>query len=179
KAYTSGLLALVPPASRPRAEEVLTHAGATLTRWLVGRVVAMIFVGVAATIGLYFLHVPLAFGLGVLAGLLAFVEYVGAIASAVAPMLLALASSGVTGAVSVAVLFTGVHIVEGYLLTPALARKAVHFPPAFTLGTQVLFGAIFGVLGLTFATPTCVLIATLVQMLYLEDVLGEPQGPVT
>lgn len=40
------------------------------------------------------------------------------------------------------------------------------------LGAQVLFGAIFGVMGLTFATPTCVVIATFVQMLYIEDVLG-------
>ncbi len=173
EAYRRGLLALVPPARRERAAEVLTVTGNTLTRWLVGRLVAMVFVGVTTTIGLYLLHVPLASGLGVLAGLLAFVEYVGAIASGVPPMLLALASGGLTRALWVILLFTGVHIVEGYVLTPALARKAVHFPSAFTLGAQVLFGAIFGVMGLTFATPTCVVIATLVQMLYIEDVLGE------
>jgi predicted PurR-regulated permease PerM len=173
QAYVRGVLALVPPERRARAAEVLTHTGSTLTRWLIGRVVAMIFVGVTTTIGLHFLHVPLAFGLGVLAGLLAFVEYIGAVASGLPPMLLALASGGITRAVWVVVLFTGVHIIEGYVLTPALARKAVHFPPAFTLGSQVLFGSIFGVIGLTFATPTCVVIATVVQMLYIEDVLGE------
>jgi predicted PurR-regulated permease PerM len=59
-------------------------------------------------------------------------------------------------------------------LTPLLARRAVHFPPAYTLAAQTLFGALFGALGLTFATPTCIVAATVVEMLYVRDVLQKP-----
>ena len=171
-AYTKAALALVPEARKPRAEQVLAETGHRLGRWLLGRAVAMAFVGVATTIGLYLLHVPLAVSLGILAGVLAFVEYVGAVASALPPLLLALSLSP-GKALGVVFLFLGVHLVEGYVLTPLLARRAVHFPPAYTLAAQTLFGALFGALGLTFATPTCVVAATLVELLYVQDVLGK------
>lgn len=172
-AYTRAALALVPEARKNRAEQVLYETGHRLGRWLLGRAVAMAFVGVTTTIGLQLLHVPLAFSLGILAGALAFVEYVGAIASAVPPLLLAFGQSP-TQALGVVLLFTGVHVVEGYVLTPLLARRAAHFPPAYTLAAQALFGALFGPLGLTFATPTCIALATAVELLYVQDVLGKP-----
>jgi predicted PurR-regulated permease PerM len=171
-AYVRTIVRLVPKEKRPRAEEILHDAGHTLARWLVGRAVAMAFVGLASAIGLSLLHVPLALVLGIAAGLLAFVEYAGAIISAIPPMILVL-SAGPLAAVWVAVLFTGIHVVEGYVLTPLLARTAVRFPPALTLAAQTLFGAAFGVLGLTFATPLCVVGATLVKKLYIERSLGD------
>ena len=171
-AYTRAALALVPEARKDRAEQILAETGHRLGRWLLGRAVAMAFVGVTTTIGLWLLHVPLAVSLGILAGVLAFVEYVGAVASAVPPLLLAFGQSP-SLALGVVLLFTGVHLVEGYVLTPLLARKAVHFPPAYTLAAQTLFGALFGPLGLTFATPTCIVAATFVELLYVQDVLGK------
>jgi len=172
KAYTRAALALVPESRKERAQQVLHETGHRLGRWLLGRAVAMAFVGVTTTIGLYLLDVPLAISLGILAGVLAFVEYVGAVASAIPPVLLAFGQSP-GQALGVVLLFTGVHLVEGYVLTPLLARKAVHFPPAYTLAAQTLFGALFGPLGLTFATPTCIVAATLVELLYVQDVLGK------
>ncbi|HEX4515044.1 MAG TPA: AI-2E family transporter, partial [Polyangiaceae bacterium] len=172
KAYTRAALALVPESRTDRAEQVLAETSHRLGRWLLGRAVAMAFVGVTTTIGLYLLNVPLAISLGLLAGALAFVEYVGAIASAVPPILLAFAQ-GPGQALGVVLLFLGVHLVEGYILTPLLARRAVHFPPGYTLAAQALFGALFGPLGLTFATPTCIVAATFVEILYVRDVLGK------
>ena len=52
------------------------------------------------------------------------------------------------------------------------------------LGGEVLgsvtgvFGAAFGFVGVLLATPVLVVISTLVQMLYVEDVLGEPVTPL-
>jgi predicted PurR-regulated permease PerM len=171
-AYTRAVLALVPESRKDRAEQVLAETSHRLGRWHLGRVVSMVFVGVTTAVGLYLLEVPLAVSLGVLAGVLAFVEYVGAIASAVPPLLLAL-GQGTGTALGVVLVFLGVHLVEGYILTPLLARRAVHFPPAYTLASQTLFGALFGPLGLTFATPTCIVAATLVELLYVQDVLGK------
>jgi predicted PurR-regulated permease PerM len=132
----------------------------------------MAFVGLASAIGLKLMDIPLALVLGILAGVLAFVEYAGAILSAIPPMLLAL-SKGPMHAIWVALLFTAIHVVDGYLLTPFVLRKAVRFPPAFTLAAQMLFGAALGVLGLTFATPICVVGVTLIRKLYVEGSLGE------
>jgi predicted PurR-regulated permease PerM len=174
--YRRAMLRLVPVHARPRAEEVTTTIVHALRRWLFGRVVAMIFVGVGTTVAFWALGVPLPLALGLLAGLLAFIEYIGAILSALPAIALAF-EKGLATAVWVTVLFTGVHLVEGYLLSPMIARRTVRFPPAFTLALQVIFGLFFGILGVTLATPVSVILVLLVRMLYVEDTLGDHGSP--
>jgi len=53
RTYTAGLVALVPPARRPRAEQVLAAIGAQLRGWLIGRLVAMAAVGLIVGVGLW------------------------------------------------------------------------------------------------------------------------------
>ncbi len=166
-AYPRVVLMLVPVAHRRRAYVTLVRTGAELTRWLAGRAVAMAVVGVLVTGGLLILKIPLAWVLGGLAGLLTFVEYLGAFAS-VAPAMLVALSRGPTYAIWVAVLFTVAHILEGYVLTPLLVRTTVRFPPAYTLAAQAVLGAIYGVAGLTFATPILIVATVLVRKLYID-----------
>ncbi len=160
--YVRAALTAVPKEHRPRVRRALEDAGSSLTRWLFGRLVAMLFVGLTCCIGFALLKVPLATTLGVLAGLLTFVEYVGAVASGVPPALLAFTKSPAL-ALAVVVLFTVLHVIEGYVLTPLLARASVRIPPAFALAGQVLLAALVGPLGLTFATPLLVVIASAVR----------------
>ncbi len=133
-----------------------------MTRWLLGRLVAMLFVGVTTSLAFHFLRVPLAPLLGVLAGLLTFVEYAGAIASAIPPVILAF-GQGLGAVFGVIVVYTILHVIEGYVLTPLLARASVRLPPAVSLGTQALIGVLAGPLGLTFATPLLVVGVSSVQ----------------
>ncbi len=154
-AYSRALLAVLPARHRAVAAAIMQEATSELRRWLLGRLVAMLFVGVSCGIAFSLLGVPLAIPLAVLAGLLTFVEYVGAVASAIPAILLAF-SQGPLTAVWVGVTYTALHIIEGYVLTPLLARNAVRIPPAGTLVGQALFGALVGSLGLTFSTPLLV-----------------------
>jgi len=160
--YLKATARVAPPANRERAERALRAAGHNLSRWLWGRLIAMVFVGVTTTTAFVLLHVPLAFILGTLAGLLTFVEYIGAVASGVPPTILAFAQSPSKG-LAVLAIFVGVHVVEGYVLTPLLTRATVRLPPAFSLATQVVLGSLAGGLGLTFSTPLLVTIVSLVQ----------------
>jgi predicted PurR-regulated permease PerM len=157
--YQRALLAVAPEQYRERLEKALSCARHDLARWMVGRLIAMLFVGVTSGVMFALLHVPAAFLLGVFAGLLTFVEYAGALISALPPIALA-ASQGPGRALAVLVLFVVLHVIEGYVLTPLLARASVHFPPALALAAQVLFGVLLGPLGLTFSTPLLVLIVS-------------------
>ena len=177
--YQRGLLLLFPRKKRPRIARVMRDASTSVGRWLVARLVAMIACGILTYFGLWILHVPLALALAVIAGLLAFVDYIGAVASAVPALLVAL-SKGPTLVLGVAVVFALVHVVEGYLLTPWLVRRAAHAPPAFTLGMQLLLGSVFGLAGIVLANPITVVILVVVQRLYVEDALDENNvGPIT
>jgi predicted PurR-regulated permease PerM len=161
-AYVRVALVLTPRPYRQRIRRVLRQLRTDLVRWFLTRLAAMAFVGTAATLCFYLLDVPLALLLGLLAGLLTFIEYLGAIISAIPPLLLALASSPIT-ALWVLILFTGLHVVEGYLITPLLVRNAVRFPPAITLGGQALFAVLLGPLGLAFSTPLLVAAAAVAK----------------
>jgi predicted PurR-regulated permease PerM len=157
--YTRVVLGLVPRQRRVRALRIIRHVNHNLTRWLLGRLVAMFFVGISCAIAFSLLDVPLGMSLALLAGLLTFVEYVGAVVSAIPPFLLALSHS-TTSALFVLLVFTGLHVVEGYILTPLLARASVRFPPALTLANQLAFAALIGPLGLTFSTPLLIVVVS-------------------
>jgi predicted PurR-regulated permease PerM len=170
--YTGGLVRLVPQAHRGRAREVLATLYDTLKWWLVARFSSMAVIGVLTWIGLAALGIPLAFVLAVLAAVLTFVPYVGPVLSAVPPALLAL-SEGPTKALWVLVLFLAIQIVESYLVTPLIERKAVRLPPALTIAAQVLITLLAGPLGLLLASPLVAVGMVLVQTLYVEDALGD------
>jgi predicted PurR-regulated permease PerM len=44
-----------------------------------------------------------------------------------------------------------------------VARRAVDLPPALVLGAQLLFGALFGILGLALADPIVAMVKVLLE----------------
>lgn len=88
--YKRGMLRLLPMRARGRTGDALDAAGDALRRWLVGQLLAMTCVGLLTGVGLWMLGVPLALSLGVLAGLLDFVPYIGPVVAAVPAVLVEL-----------------------------------------------------------------------------------------
>jgi predicted PurR-regulated permease PerM len=126
--------------------------------------------------GLKLLGVPLALALALIAFLTNFVPFIGPIVAAV-PAILVGFSVGADTALWVALLYLGIQFFEGNFLTPMVQRESVDLPPALTIGAQVLFGVLFGTLGVIFATPLAAAGLVAVRMLYIEDVLGDRDGP--
>ncbi len=170
--YRRGFLRLIPPAKRARAEEVLIALESTIAWWLFGRFLSMTVVGVMTWVGLMLLDIPLALTLGLIAGILSFIPYIGPVLSAVPAILIALTIDP-SKAWHVVLLYILVQLIEGNLLTPLIERKTVWLPPALTILMQVLFGLLFGALGVILATPLTATVIVLVKMLYLHDLLGE------
>lgn len=89
--YRSGLLKLFPPAARQRVGDTVDAAALALRHWLLAQLVVMIVVGSLTGLGLWLIGIPAPLALGLLAGLLEFVPYVGPIVAAVPGLLLSLA----------------------------------------------------------------------------------------
>jgi predicted PurR-regulated permease PerM len=173
--YARGLLRLVPKARRRRVGEVLFAAGYQLRWWLGGQLVAMAFVGTFIGVGLALIGVPLALALGVLAGLLEFIPTIGPPLAILPAVLLALVDEP-QKALYVLILWGVVQIIEPYFLTPLVQRRAVHLQPVVTIIAQVFFAWTMGPTGLLVAVPLIAVIQIAVQMLYVEDVLGDDMG---
>jgi predicted PurR-regulated permease PerM len=170
--YTNGFIRLIPKSKRSRAREVQQELGQTLANWLLGKAASMLIVGVATSVGLSMLGVPLALILGVIAGLLDFIPYLGPIMAGVPAVLLALSISPDL-ALYTMLLFVGIQLIEGYVLQPLIEAKAVDLPPALVIVMQLIFGTLFGFAGVALATPLAAALSVLVKMLYIEDVLED------
>ncbi len=170
--YIDGLVRLVPLRRRPRAREVLDELGATLAKWLMGKACSMLAAGIMTAVGLSLLGIPLALILGIIAGLLDFIPYLGPLMAGVPALLIAFSASP-EQALYVALLFGGIQLVQGYLMEPLIDQRTVALPPALTIAMQVLFGAVFGLAGVALATPLTAVLIVLVTMLYVQDLLGD------
>jgi predicted PurR-regulated permease PerM len=171
--YVRGLLELVPREKRDGVADALRAAGHALRQWLLGQLLAMAAVGLATFAGLWLLDVPYALSLALIAALLEFIPFIGPILAALPAITVAFAT-GPDTALAVALLYLGIQQLEGTLLMPLIQRWAVALPPALAVLAVVIFGLLFGTLGVLFATPLMVVAMVLVRKLYVERALGEP-----
>jgi predicted PurR-regulated permease PerM len=170
--YSEGFVRLFPINRRPRVTEILHQVYESLRWWLIGKFGSMIFIGFLTWVGLSILGVPIALTLALLAGLLSFIPNFGPILSAIPALLIAFIDSPVT-ALYVLILYVLVQVVESNLVTPLIERETVELPPALTVVFQLGLGTLVGGLGLVLATPLLAMIVVVVQLVYLQDILGD------
>ena len=170
--YVDGLIRLLPKGRRALGREVLAAIAQALREWLLGRFVSMVAVGILTALGLWLIDLPSALALAMLAGLMSFVPYFGPIAAAVPALLIAL--PGWPGEpLWVLLIYGGIQFIEGNFITPLVQSRMISLPPVALLVAQLTVGFLFGLLGLLLATPLAVVIIVLVQILYVQQVLGD------
>lgn len=152
KLYDKGFAWMLPVGNRARFYEVSNQVGWTLRRLMFGRIIGMLFEGVFTWLLLWAGGVPMAALLGLLTGLLAFIPNIGAIISGMLMVAVGFSAGSGEGLWAIFVYFL-VQNVDGYLVVPYIARRTVDLAPALVLAAQLLFGALFGVLGLLLADP--------------------------
>lgn len=181
--YREGIVLLVRPTYRARFRDVLNEMGGALQLWFVGQVARIVLMAVCVWFVLYLIGLPGAFLLGVQAGLSNFIPYLGPIAAAI-PIGLVAMPLGPSMLIWSVGIYTVVQSIEGYVIGPLILRQAVDIPPAWILVAIVLFGSLFGVMGIALAVPLLAVGRIAVLRFYVEDFLGdtsmrrpEPQAP--
>lgn len=170
--YKKGMLYMIPPASRPRASQVLTAIGMTLQRWLRAQLIAMAVIGVVTAAGLWALGVKGALALGLIAGLLEFIPMIGPLLSAVPAVAMGFLDSP-QKALFVILLYTGIQLMENHILIPIVMKEGVDLPPVLTILGLAVMSIVFGFLGMLVAVPILAAILVAVKLLYVEDVMGD------
>ncbi len=174
KSYYESTIALAPARFREDARTALLESGKALRGWLLGQLVAMTSVGILTGVGLWLVGVPNALILGIVAGLLEFVPILGPFVAAIPGVLLAFVV-GPTTALYAVLVYLVVQQLESGVITPLAQRWAVELPPALALLAVVVFGVLFGIPGILFATPVTVVLMVLTRRFYLcrQDELEE------
>ena len=163
KLYERGVAWMMPMDRRAHFYRIADKMGWTLRRLMFGRLIGMAVEGIGTWLLLWAGGVPMAGLLGILTGLLAFLPNIGAIVSGALIVLVGFSGGTNIGLYAVGV-YLAVQIVDGYLIVPMVARRAVDLAPALVLAAQILMGTLFGILGLFLADPLVAMIKV-----YLEE----------
>ena len=175
--YRKGIVALAPPRNRELADRELDHLGFVLWRWFLGRLFSMTVIGVATSVLLAVLNIPMPLTLGVIAALFTFIPNIGAAMAVAIPALLALEQ----GTNTVMIVLGGyiiLQILESYWMTPLVQQKVVTLPAALMIFAQVLAGTLFGMLGVALASPIAVFVFVLIKDLYVRRALESKPAPL-
>ena len=160
--YERGVAWMLPIAKRRDFYRTADKMGHTLRRLMAGRLIGMAVEGLFVGTALSLIGVPMAPLLGVLTGLLAFLPNIGGIVSGALIVLVGF-SAGTNIGIGAICVYVVVQTFDGYVVVPMVARRAVDLPPALVLGCQLLFGALFGILGLALADPIVAMVKVLLE----------------
>ena len=173
---------LLPRAYRDRVVAMAVEYDRLLGRYLRGQVLLASCVGVIIGLGFWVTGFPYALLLGLLAGILNFVPYLGLIASLLAAMLIALFSGHFLGGLLKIAIVFGVEQVLESILGPRIVGQSVGLHPVWVILSLALFSFFFGFVGLLLAVPAAVflklvLAAALRRYQVSRWFRGEPAEP--
>ena len=160
--YERGVAWMLPVDEREHWHETAARMGFALRRLLAGRLLGMVIEGVATGLALWAYGVPMAALLGLLTGLLAFLPNIGAPISGALMILVGFAGGTEMGLYCIAV-YVVVQTVDSNIIIPMVAKKTVDLAPALVLGAQLVFGVMFGILGLALADPMVAMVKILLE----------------
>ena len=141
--------------------------GDRLIGWAKGTGTAMLGVAVLSTAAFLAIGVPNAVALGLFNGLVEFIPLFGPWVGGLTAVLVAFLDDP-QKAMWVAIAALAIQQIEANLITPWSMSRNAEVHPFVTLFALVLFGSLFGFLGILLALPLVMLVWTIVQVLWVE-----------
>ena len=145
-----------------------------LSAWLRGQLLCCLILGLFYAAGLQLVGLELGLTVGLMAGALSFIPYVGSLTGFVTAVLLAAAQFGSWNGVGavVAVFVTG-QVVEGYIIYPRLLGDRVELHAVWVIFALFAGGVAFGFLGVLLAVPMAAAIGVIARY-WLRRYLESP-----
>lgn len=158
-----GVLSLVPARRRDTVDHLAVQSWWTLGAYFRGQLLVALFDAVLIGLGLWVLGIPLAFPLAVLVFFGGLFPIVGAFASGLVAVLVALADQGLGAAALVLLLVVVVQQVEGNVLEPLILSNIIALHPLVVILSIAVGGLLLGILGAFLAVPFAAIVARLVD----------------
>jgi predicted PurR-regulated permease PerM len=181
KDYEKGydvLIARIPEAQRNNVVTLLERADDLMSGFLRGQLLVMLAVGTLTTLGLWIAGMPYALFLGVIAGLLNIVPYLGLYISLALALVVALFTAEPLGqAIRVIVVFISVNILESVVLSPKIVGDRVGLHPVWVIISVFIAAQFLGFVGLILGVPLAALLKVVLNFKWekVEPVVAEKE----
>ena len=162
------IASLFHPDDRPRVSETLEQINDKLGAWLRGQVLLSLSIGIMTWIALTLLNLPFAFPLALIAGILEILPTLGPIISAVPAVVVAFTISP-TMAITVAVAYVVIQLLENNILVPNIMRRAVGLNPIIIILGIMIGANLMGFVGALLSIPFISFIIVIFQSVDGKD----------
>ncbi len=151
---------LIPRRWAGKTGEIARDIDLVLAEFLRGQLSVMLMMSAFYAVGLWMAGLELAIPIGLIAGLLGFVPYLGITTGIILAVLAAALQSGTIGAlIPVAAVFGIGQLLEGMVLTPLLVGDRIGLHPVAVIFALLAGGQLFGFSGVLLALPAGAAIA--------------------
>lgn len=161
------MLALIPRQSEPFVMKFLHDANEMLGGFLRGQFSVMLALGFIYSFGLSVVGIQYGLMIGIIAGLISFIPYLGASTG----ILLGLGAAwfqyhDIKHLILVGVVFGIGQVLESFVLTPKLVGDKLGMHPLAVVFALMAGGNLFGFFGILLALPACAVLMVLLREIY-------------
>ena len=155
---------LLPPRWRPGVGEVLGKVDHMVGEFLRGQLTVMVIMAALYGLGWWLVGLDSGFAIGVVAGLLVCIPYVGAFIGVLLATLAAILQFGsFEGLAMVWGVYAVAQTLESFIITPQLVGDRIGLHPALVIFALMAFGTLFGFVGVLLALPVSAVLRVLWQ----------------
>ena len=148
------LLGLVPARFQEKTKDVVLEIDQVLSRFVRGQLMVAGLMGVMYSAGLFLCDTPMSLSLGMMAGLVNLVPYLGLILGLVPSALLTyIHTQEWLPVMGVAGVFAFAQAMEGMLITPRVVGDNIGLHPVAVIFAVLLGGELFGITGMILGVP--------------------------
>lgn len=161
--------ALIPRSKVTVVTRLAVECDAVLSEFLRGQLLVMMCLGIIYSIGLWIAGIEFSLLIGLLAGLVSFVPYLGSIVGiGVAGIAAFVQFQDLIHLVYVLLVFGAGQAIEGMFLSPILVGDRIGLHPVAVIFAVMAGGQIFGFIGVLLALPVAAVIIVLLRYLHSE-----------
>lgn len=162
-----GLIHIAPNKYFEMSYWILKRVTLQLGRFVRGWIFDAMFVGVAIGFGFYFIGLPNALPLGVIAGIGHLVPYLGPVIGGVPAIVLSIMQTGDLSQVPLIMTIVALtYTLDNGFVQPYVFSKSVDMHPIIIILLIIIGSELFGLLGMLLAVPTATVIKTAVTEIY-------------
>ena len=170
---------LLPRDVEPTVSLLTKESDEVLGAFLRGQMLVMLSLGTIYSVGLKLVGLELSLLIGMLAGLLSFIPYMGLIVGIiVAGIAVLLQTQDPTNLLWVGAVFIVAQMIEGTILTPLLVGDRIGLHPVAVIFAVLAGGQLFGFFGILLALPVFAILAVVMRHLHKSykdsDLYGSP-----
>ncbi|MEX2524950.1 MAG: AI-2E family transporter [Gammaproteobacteria bacterium] len=169
---------LIPQAYRAGITRVVSECDSMLAEFMRGQLTVMLSLGLIYSIGLWLAGLDFALLIGLGAGLISFIPYLGSIVGITVAGIVALIQfQEILPLIYVGLVFGIGQAIEGMLLSPWLVGERIGLHPVAVIFAVMAGGQLFGFLGVLLALPLAAVITVLLRHVHARYINSDFYTP--